>query len=45
VFFVLALLLIYGSIKEKRLFDMQVLMWRLKNWRKGRKEIPDEVVY
>ena len=45
VFFVIALLLIYGSIKEKRLFDMQVLMWRLKNWRKGRKEIPDEVVY
>lgn len=45
VFFILACGLIYGSIKEKRLFDMQVLMWRIKHLRKGRHEIPDEVVH
>lgn len=45
VFFIIALLLIYGSIKEKRIFDMQVLMWKLKNLRKSKKEIPDEVMY
>jgi len=45
VFFVLALFLIYGSIKEKSLFDMQVLMWKLKHLRKGKAEIPDEVVH
>ncbi|MDD3536396.1 MAG: LptF/LptG family permease [Candidatus Cloacimonetes bacterium] len=45
VFFILALALIYGSIKEKRIFDLQVLMWKIKNIRSKKKSIPDEVIY
>lgn len=45
VFFFLALALIYGSIKEKRIFDLQVLMWKIKNIRNKKKNIPDEVIY
>ncbi|MCB5269441.1 MAG: hypothetical protein WCS58_06815, partial [Candidatus Cloacimonadaceae bacterium] len=45
VFFILALFLIYGSIKEKRMFDTQVLIWKLKNLRRKKKEIPSEVAY
>lgn len=45
VFMILAVLLIYASIKETRLFDLQVLMWRLKHLRERKSPPPDEVVY
>ena len=34
VFFIMAILLIFASIKEKRLFDLNLLMWKLKNRKK-----------
>ncbi|MCB5248704.1 MAG: LptF/LptG family permease [Candidatus Cloacimonadales bacterium] len=45
IFFVLALLLIWGSIREKRLFDTQVLLWRLKHLKNRKSPPPDEVVH
>ncbi|MCK9556774.1 MAG: LptF/LptG family permease [Candidatus Cloacimonetes bacterium] len=45
VFFIMACLLIWGSIREKRFFDMQVLMWRIKHLRNGKTPPPDEVVH
>jgi lipopolysaccharide export system permease protein len=45
LFFILACLLILASIKEKRLLDMQVLAWRLKNLRSRKNPPPDEVVH
>ncbi|HRY84426.1 MAG TPA: LptF/LptG family permease, partial [Candidatus Cloacimonadota bacterium] len=45
VFFIIALGFIYASIKEKKLIDLPNLMWRLKNLRNKKVEIPDEVRY
>lgn len=45
LFFILACLLIWGSIREKRLFDMHVLIWRLKHLRSRKQAPPDEVVH
>jgi len=45
VFFVLAILLINASIKEKRLLDMPTLMWRMKNLRNRKTPPPDEIVH
>ncbi|MDI3504207.1 MAG: lipopolysaccharide export system permease protein [Candidatus Cloacimonadota bacterium] len=46
VFFILACFLIWGSIHEKRIIDMQVLTWRLKTMKLGKKTPPpDEVVH
>nr|MDK2851218.1 lipopolysaccharide export system permease protein [Candidatus Cloacimonadota bacterium] len=44
-FFILACLLIWSSIKEKHIIDMQVLSWRLKNRKLGKVAPPDEVVH
>ena len=44
-FFILACFLIWGSIKEKRIIDMQVLSWRIKNMKLGKTPPPDEVVH
>lgn len=45
VFFILACFLIWGSLKEKRLFDMQIIVWRIKNRKFGKTRLPDEVMY
>ncbi|MCK9583308.1 MAG: LptF/LptG family permease [Candidatus Cloacimonetes bacterium] len=46
IFFVLACFLIWGSINEKRILDMQVLSWRLKHLKLSKKIAPpDEVVH
>ncbi|HNX37297.1 MAG TPA: LptF/LptG family permease [Candidatus Cloacimonadota bacterium] len=45
VFFICGLLLIYASIKEKRLIDLPQLMWKIQNWRRKKVEIPDEIRY
>jgi hypothetical protein len=46
VFFILACFLIWGSIHEKRILDMQVLTWRLKTMKLGKKTPPpDEVIH
>lgn len=45
VFFFLALALIYGSIKEKRIFDLHVLKWKIKTVFRKKQRIPDEVFY
>lgn len=45
VFLLLALGFIYASIKEKKLIDLPQLVWRLKNMRRKKIEIPDEVRY
>lgn len=45
VFFALAMVLIYLSSKEKRLWDMPTLMWKLKNFRNRRTPPPDEIVH
>jgi lipopolysaccharide export system permease protein len=46
VFFILACFLIWGSIHEKRILDMQVLSWRLKHMKLSKKIAPpDEVVH
>jgi lipopolysaccharide export system permease protein len=44
-FFILACFLIWGSIKEKHIIDMQVLSWRIKNLKLGKEAPPDEVVH
>jgi lipopolysaccharide export system permease protein len=46
IFFVLACLLIWGSIYEKRILDLQVLSWRLKHMKLNKKIAPpDEVIH
>ena len=45
VFFIMALGFIYASIKEKKLIDLPQLIWRVKNLRNRKIEIPDEVRY
>ncbi len=45
VFFILAILLINASIKEKHIIDMPTLMWRLKNLRNRKNPPPDEIVH
>ncbi len=45
LFFILACLLIWGSLREKRLLDMQVLSWRIKHLKSGKTPPPDEVVH
>ncbi|PKN73149.1 MAG: hypothetical protein CVU50_03860 [Candidatus Cloacimonetes bacterium HGW-Cloacimonetes-3] len=45
VFFILAVLLIIASIKEKHIIDMPTLMWRLKNLRNRKNPPPDEIVH
>ncbi|MDD3283079.1 MAG: hypothetical protein PHY41_06370, partial [Candidatus Cloacimonetes bacterium] len=45
IFFILACFLIAGSIRDKRLFDMQVLIWRIKHLRSGKTPPPDEIVH
>jgi hypothetical protein len=45
VFFILAILLIIASIREKRLLDVQVIMWKIKHLRQRKKPLPDEVLY
>ena len=45
VFFLLAMLLIYLSSKEKRLWDMFILMWKLKHLKSHKTPPPDEIVH
>lgn len=45
VFFILSLLLINASIKEKRILDMPTLLWKLKHLRNRKNPPPDEIVY
>lgn len=45
VFLILAILLIIGSIKEKRLFDLHALKWRIGNKKFKKTPLPDEVRY
>lgn len=45
LFFILACLLIIASIREKRILDMQVLLWRLKHLKSRKTPPPDEVVH
>jgi len=45
VFLAAAMLLIYASVKEKKLIDLHQLAWRLSNFRKKKTEIPDEIRY
>ncbi|MEN6444815.1 MAG: LptF/LptG family permease [Candidatus Cloacimonas sp.] len=45
VFLLLAILLINGSIKEKRIIDMPTLMWKIKHFRSRKSPVPDEIVH
>lgn len=45
VFLLLAILLIIGSIKEKRIIDMPTLMWKIKHFRSRKSPVPDEIVH
>ncbi len=45
VFFMLAMLLIYLSSKEKRLWDVPTLMWKLKHLKSRKTAPPDEIVH
>lgn len=45
VFFIIACFLIWGSVREKKLLDMHILAWRLKNRKLKKSNIPDEVMY
>jgi len=45
VFFILAILLINASIREKRLLDMPTLMWKIKHLRNRKNPPPDEIVH
>lgn len=45
VFLSIAILLIMASIREKRLLDMQVIMWKIKHLKQRKKPLPDEVLY
>ncbi len=45
IFLILAVLLIIGSIKEKRLLDMPTLMWKIKHYRNRKAPVPDEIVH
>ena len=45
IFLILAILLIIGSIKEKRLLDMPTLMWKIKHYRNRKAPVPDEIVH
>jgi len=45
VFFILAILLINASIREKRLLDMPTLMWKIKHLRHRKNPPPDEIVH
>lgn len=45
IFFIGSLLLIYASIKEKKLFDFQQILWKLRNRKRKKAEMPDEIRY
>jgi len=45
VFVIIAVLLIIGSIYEKRLIDLHVLSWRLTHKRAKKTPLPDDVIY
>lgn len=45
VFLIIALLLIYASIKEKHLFDLPQIMWKIRNWKARKNPLPDEIRY
>jgi len=45
VFFIIALLLIYASVKEKHLFDLPQIMWKIRNWKARKAPMPDEIRY
>ena len=45
VFLVLALALIWASIKEKQLINLNLLAWKLKNFRRRKGSAPDELLH
>jgi lipopolysaccharide export system permease protein len=45
IFLVLAVLLIIGSIYEKRIIDLHLLSWRIANKQVKKTAIPDEIVH
>ncbi len=45
VFFILACLLIWASIREKQLINLQRLSWRIRNLKMGKVTPPDEVLH
>ncbi|MFO7660427.1 MAG: LptF/LptG family permease, partial [Candidatus Cloacimonadaceae bacterium] len=45
IFLIIAVLLIIGSLYEKRLIDLHTLAWRLTHKRAKKAPIPDEVIY
>jgi lipopolysaccharide export system permease protein len=44
VFLIIAILLIIGSINEKRLFNFKAIIWKVTH-RKDKKPVPDEIVH
>ena len=45
VFFALAVALIWASIKEKSLINLNLLMWKLKHLKSKRNSAPDELIH
>jgi lipopolysaccharide export system permease protein len=45
IFFVLALILIYSSIREKSLINLNLLSWRLSHLKLKKEAVPDELIH
>lgn len=45
IFLLLAIALIWASIKEKQLINMNLLVWKLKNLRSRKGKAPDELIH
>lgn len=45
VFLILAIALIWASIKEKSLINLNLLMWRIKHFRSKKSAAPDELIH
>ena len=45
IFLIVAILLIIGSIYEKRLFNLQAIIWKIGHLRDKKATIPDEIVH
>lgn len=45
VFLVIALGLIYASIKEKQLINLRLLSWRITHWKMKKTNAPDEIIH
>lgn len=45
VFLIFSLVLINASMREKRLFDLHILSWRISHLKAKKTEIPDELIH